>query len=159
MILQLMTTKSKTRQWIVIILLLSQSIPAALTSAAVVPNADSRCRRFFSLNNKQHEANLPPLSLYIYNSARLLTFSCAHLEDRANRNNTVPCQKNWISHNGECSGLLCINLFLFKFRKRDNIQLFSGGKISCQGCEPGINSSPLLDIEAKKGPLSATYSC
>ncbi|KAG1951676.1 hypothetical protein F2P79_010653 [Pimephales promelas] len=25
--------------------------------------------------------------------ARLLTFSCAHLEDRANRNNTVPYQK------------------------------------------------------------------
>ncbi|KAL1260775.1 hypothetical protein QQF64_008602 [Cirrhinus molitorella] len=65
----------------------------ALVSAAVVFNAGSRCRRFFSLNNKQHEANLPPLSLYIYNSARLFTFSCAHLEDRANRNNTVPCQK------------------------------------------------------------------
>ncbi len=93
MILQLMTTKSKTRQWVVIILLFSQSIPMALTSAAVVLNAGSRCRRFFSLNNKQHEANLPPLSLYIYNSARLLMFSCAHLEDRANRNNTVPSQK------------------------------------------------------------------
>ncbi len=47
---------------------------------------------------------------------------------------------------------------MFTFRKRDNIQLFPGGKISCQGCEPRINSSPLLDItlEAKKGPLSAT---
>lgn len=62
-------------------------------SAAAVLNTASRCRRFFSLNNKQHEANLPPLSLYIYNSARLLTFSCAHLEDRTNRNNTVPYQK------------------------------------------------------------------
>lgn len=65
----------------------------ALIYAAAVLNTDSRCRRFLSPNNKQHEANIPPLSLYIYNSARLLTFSCAHLEDRTNRNNTVPDQK------------------------------------------------------------------
>lgn len=61
--------------------------------AVAVLNAASRCRRFFSQNNEQHEANLPPLSLYIYNSARLVTFSCAHLEDRTNRNKTIPYQK------------------------------------------------------------------
>jgi len=41
--------------------------------------------------------------------------------------------------------------------KQDNIHLFSGGKIPCQGCKHGINSSPLLDIEAKKGPLSGSH--
>lgn len=80
-------------------------------SAAAVLNAASRCRRFFSLNNKQHEANLPPLSLYIYNSARLLTFSCAHLEDRTDRNNTVPYQKpGYLTTVSSADIYLCIYL-------------------------------------------------
>ncbi len=85
----------------------------ALTSAAVVLNADSRCRRFFSLNNKQHEANLPPLSLYIYNSARLLVFSCAHLEDRANRNDTVPSQKLDIAQRWVKPSFMYIQIYVY----------------------------------------------
>lgn len=109
------------------------------------------CRYFISTGTISNTRPTYRLYHYIYNTACLLTFSCAHLEDRPNRNNTVLWQKLDISHRWVQHTLTYIYVW-YKSANRETSSYFQMVN-PCQGCEHGINSSLLLEYRGEERTL------